>query len=108
AESEHPLPVTKAIIAAAAEVDRPIFYAVAVIVAGFLPIYALTGPAGELFAPMADTTIFALIGGLLIALTLIPVLSAWALRRGVRERRNVVFEKIRYVYAIGLDFSLAS
>jgi len=106
-ESEHPLPVPRAIIAAAAEVDRPIFYAVAVIVAGFIPIYALTGPAGELFRPMADTTIFALVGALLIALTLLPVLAAWALRRGVRERRNVVFDKIRDVYAIGLDFSLA-
>jgi len=107
AESEHPLPVPRAIIAAAAEVDRPIFYAVAVIVAGFIPIYALSGPSGELFRPMADTTIFALVGALLIALTLLPVLAAWALRRGVRERRNVVFDKIRDVYAIGLDFSLA-
>src|ERR1044072_2786209 len=43
-ESENPLPVTRVIIAAAAEVDRPIFYAVAVIVAGFIPIYALSGP----------------------------------------------------------------
>ena len=45
---------------AAAEVDRPIVYAIAVIVAGFLPIYVLTGPSGRLFEPMADTTIFAL------------------------------------------------
>ena len=44
------------------EVDRPIVYAVAVIVAGFLPIYVLSGPSGRLFKPMADTTIFALIG----------------------------------------------
>jgi len=105
-ESEHPLPVTKVIISAAAEVDRPIFYAVAVIAAGFLPIYALTGPSGELFAPMADTTIFALAGSLLIALTLLPVLCAWALRRGVRERRNFIFEKIRQIYELGLDVSL--
>ena len=49
---------------AAAEVDRPIVYAVAVIVAGFLPIYVLSGPSGKLFRPMADTTIFALVGSL--------------------------------------------
>src|SRR5262249_37408939 len=49
---------------AASEVNRPIVYAIAVIVAGFLPIYALTGPAGKLFKPMADTTIFALLGSL--------------------------------------------
>ncbi|HUJ14993.1 MAG TPA: CusA/CzcA family heavy metal efflux RND transporter [Thermoanaerobaculia bacterium] len=106
AESEHPLPVSRTIIEAAAEVDRPIFYAVAVIVAGFLPIYALAGPSGELFRPMADTTIFALAGALLMALTLLPVLCAWFLRRGVRERRNFLFEKIRDAYEIGLDFSL--
>ena len=47
---------------AAAEVDRPLFYAVVVIVASFLPIYVLTGPSGVLFKPMADTMIFALIG----------------------------------------------
>jgi cobalt-zinc-cadmium resistance protein CzcA len=106
AESEQPQPVRQVIISAAAEVDRPIFYAVAVIVAGFIPIYALTGPSGELFAPMADTTIFALAGALLIALTLLPVLCAWALRKGVRERRNFIFEKIRELYTIGLDASL--
>ena len=106
AESKAPLGVSKVIVLAAAEVDRPIFYAVAVIVAGFLPIYALTGPSGELFKPMADTTIFALAGALLIALTLLPVLCAWILRRGVRERRNFVFDKIRQLYTIGLDACL--
>ncbi len=106
-ESEHPESVPKVIISAAAEVDRPIFYAVAVIVAGFLPIYALSGPSGELFAPMADTTIFAVVGALLLALTVVPALCAWTLRRGVRERRNVIFEKIRDLYVRGLDFCLA-
>ncbi len=73
---------------AAAEVDRPIVYAVAVIIAGFLPIYVLSGPSGRLFKPMADTTIFALIGALIVTLTVIPVICALVLRRGVRERRN--------------------
>jgi cobalt-zinc-cadmium resistance protein CzcA len=106
-ESANPLPVPRVIVQAAAEVDRPIFYAVAVIAAGFLPIYALTGPSGELFRPMADTTIFALAGALLIALTLLPVLCAWALRRGVRERRNFIFEWIKGIYEAGLDITLA-
>ncbi len=106
-ESENPRPVPRVIIEAAAEVDRPIFYAVAVIVAGFIPIFAPSGPSGELFRPMADTTIFALAGALLIALTLLPVLAAWALRRGVREHRNFIFDKIRDAYTFGLDFSLA-
>ncbi|MGE5236622.1 MAG: efflux RND transporter permease subunit [Acidobacteriota bacterium] len=95
------------ILAAAAEVDRPIFYAVAVIVAAFLPIYVLSGPSGDLFKPMADTMIFALLGSLVVTLALLPVLSSWALRRGVRERRNAVFEAIRTGYRRGLDPCLA-
>jgi cobalt-zinc-cadmium resistance protein CzcA len=92
---------------AAAEVDRPIFYAVAVIVAGFLPIYVLTGPSGKLFTPMADTMIFALVGSLIITLTLLPVLCVWAFRKGVRERRNPGFEVVKSAYTKGLDLCLA-
>jgi len=55
---------------------------------------------------MADTTIFALVGALLLALTLVPALCFWALRN-VRERRNVAFEAIRDVYTHGLDACLA-
>ena len=94
------------IVRAASEVDRPIFYAVAVIIAGFLPIYALAGPAGELFKPMADTTIFALAGAFVLTLTLLPLLCTWALAGGVRERRNAVFEAVRGGYARMLDLSL--
>ncbi len=92
---------------AAAEVDRPIFYAVAVIVAGFLPIYVLMGPSGKLFTPMADTMIFALVGSLIITLTLLPVLCSWAFRKGVRERRNPGFEAVKSFYTKGLDLCLA-
>ncbi len=91
---------------AASEVDRPIVYAVAIIVAGFLPIYVLSGPSGRLFKPMADTTIFALIGSLVLALTVLPVLCALLLRGGVKERRNGVFEWIRDRYTSALDWSL--
>jgi cobalt-zinc-cadmium resistance protein CzcA len=91
---------------AAAEVNRPIFYAIAVIVASFLPIYALAGPAGKLFRPMADTTIFALIGSLVATLTLVPVLCLFAMRGGVKERRNHAFEWMRDRYAAGLDWCL--
>jgi cobalt-zinc-cadmium resistance protein CzcA len=99
--------VGEIIAAAAAEVDRPIFYAVAVIAAGFLPIYALSGPSGKLFRPMADTMIFALVGSLIVTLTLLPVLCSWAMRKGVRERRNAVYEGIKSLYTIGLDVCLA-
>ena len=92
---------------AAAEVDRPLVYAVAVIVVSFLPIYVLSGPSGLLFKPMADTMIFALVGSLVITLTLLPVLCAWFMRDGVRERRNAAFEYIKARYIKGLDFCLA-
>jgi len=88
---------------ASAEVDRPVVYAVAIIVAGFLPIYTLSGPSGRLFHPMADTTIFALLGALAMTLTLLPVLCAVFLRHGVHERRNAAFEMIRGTYARALD-----
>lgn len=90
--------VRQIIAAAAAEVDRPIVYAVGVIVASFIPIYVLTGPSGRLFKPMADTTIFALIGSLLVTLTVVPVLCAVFLKAGKAEKRNVVFLKLLQYY----------
>jgi len=92
---------------AAAEVDRPLFYAVAVIVVSFMPIYVLSGPSGTLFKPMADTMIFALVGSLVVTLTLLPVLCAWFMRKGVKERHNRAFEATKSVYIKGLDFCLA-
>jgi len=108
AESEDRAGNVSAIIRdAAAEVDRPLFYSVIVIVVSFLPIYVLSGPSGVLFKPMADTMIFALIGSLIVTLTLLPVLCSWLMRSGVRERRNAVFERIRSSYVFGLDRCLA-
>ncbi len=92
---------------AAAEVDRPLVYAVAVIVVSFLPIYVLSGPSGLLFKPMADTMVFALIGSLIVTLTLLPVLCSWFMRNGVREQRNAAFEYIKKEYIRGLDYCLA-
>jgi heavy metal efflux system protein len=92
---------------AAAEVDRPLVYAVAVIVVSFLPIYVLSGPSGTLFKPMADTMIFALVGSLIVTLTLLPVLCSWFMRRGVRERHNAIFEWVKSAYVKGLDVCLA-
>jgi cobalt-zinc-cadmium resistance protein CzcA len=83
---------------AAHDVERPIFYAVAVIIAGYIPIYVLSGPSGRLFQPMADTMTFALLGSLLCALTLLPVLCAYFLRKHVHEPRARVFEWIKSVY----------
>ena len=101
-----PATVMQIVRDAAAEVDRPLVYAVAVIVVGFLPIYVLSGPSGLLFKPMADTMVFALIGSLIVTLTLLPVLCSWFMRDGVAERRNAIFEDIKTRYTEGLDYSL--
>src|SRR5258707_715305 len=94
------------ILAAAKDVDRPIFYSVAVILAGYLPIYALSGPSGKLFHPMAETMAFALVGALILTLTLIPVLASYWFRGGVREKQNRAFEWMKEKYAVQLDWAL--
>ncbi|HKW56010.1 MAG TPA: CusA/CzcA family heavy metal efflux RND transporter [Candidatus Acidoferrum sp.] len=98
--------INEVILAAARDVDRPIFYSVAVIIAGYLPIYALTGPAGKLFHPMADTMAFALIGALILTLTIIPVLASYWFNKGVQDKPNRIYEWIRDVYAGRLEWCL--
>ena len=94
------------ILTASKDVDRPIFYSVAVILAGYLPIYALNGPAGKLFHPMAETMSFALIGALILTLTLVPVLASYWFKGGVREKPNRAYEWMKRKYAVYLDKAL--
>jgi cobalt-zinc-cadmium resistance protein CzcA len=94
------------IIAAARDVDRPIFYSVAVILAGYLPIYALTGPSGKLFLPMAETMSYALLGALIFTLTLVPVLASYWFTHGIKEVVNRPYEWVKRVYAVQLDWCL--
>jgi cobalt-zinc-cadmium resistance protein CzcA len=97
---------TEVLVDAAKDVDRPIFYSVAVIIAGYLPIYALGGPAGRLFRPMADTVSIALVGALILTLTFVPVMCAYWFKRGVHERVNKPFEWVRSIYAVQLEWCL--
>jgi cobalt-zinc-cadmium resistance protein CzcA len=98
--------LNEVILAAARDVDRPIFYSVAVIIAGYLPIYALTGPAGKLFHPMADTMAFALVGALILTLTLVPVLASYWFKNGVQEKPNRLFDRVRNGYGKQLEWCL--
>jgi cobalt-zinc-cadmium resistance protein CzcA len=91
---------------AAKDVDRPIFYSVAVIIAGYLPIYALSGPSGKLFKPMADTVAIALVGALLLTLTFVPVMCAIWFKKGVHESENKPFRWVLDQYAVWLDWCL--
>ena len=95
------------ILVAAKDVDRPIFYSVAVIIAGYLPIYALSGPAGKLFHPMAETMSFALVGALILTLTLVPVLAWYWFKGGIKEKPNRAFEWMKDKYAQQLDWALS-
>jgi len=92
--------------AAAKDVERPIFYAVAVIIAGYLPIYVLTGPSGKLFQPMADTMGFALVGSVICALILLPVLCSYLLRGKIHEPKVSFFNFIRRGYGVLLGWCL--
>ena len=92
--------------AAAHDVERPIFYGVAVIIAGYLPIYALAGPSGRLFQPMADTMSFALIGSVICALVILPVLCSYLLRGKIKEPKFDLFSPIRRGYGVLLGWCL--
>jgi len=85
------------------EVARPIFFAVLIIIIVYLPILTLEGVEGKMFKPMALTVVFALIGSLILALTLMPVLAALAFRKHTEERepRVVHWLKKRYRPILG-------
>ncbi|TJW91994.1 efflux RND transporter permease subunit, partial [Neisseria gonorrhoeae] len=65
-----------AILSASADVSRSIFFAAAIIIAAFLPLFTLSGVEGNIFGPMARTYAYALAGGLLATFTVTPALSA--------------------------------
>src|SRR6202789_3530924 len=94
------------ILAAAHDVDRPIFYSVAIIIAGYIPIYALSGPSGKLFHPMADTMSVALVGALILTLTFVPVMCSYWFKKGVREKQNRAFEWVKSRYEVYLTWCL--
>src|SRR5271154_453754 len=80
------------------EVQRPVFYAIAIIITAYLPIFTLQRVEGRLFKPMAWTVAFALLGALIFSMVIAPVLSSAFFRKGVREWRNVVMELLTKHY----------
>jgi cobalt-zinc-cadmium resistance protein CzcA len=72
------------------EVQRPVFYAIAIIITAYLPIFTLQRVEGRLFRPMAWTVAFALLGAMTFSILIAPVLSATLFRKGVKESRNPV------------------
>jgi len=86
------------IIRAARQVGRPIFFSTAIIVVAFVPLFTMTGVPGKIFAPMSITYGFALLGALLMALTLAPVLCSFLLKGPIRETDTAVVRIIRAMY----------
>jgi cobalt-zinc-cadmium resistance protein CzcA len=88
-QAEYRTPVQR-IREAAHEVQRPVFYAIAIIVTAYLPIFTLQRVEGRLFKPMAWTVAFALLGALLFSMLAAPVLSTFLFSRGASEWHNPV------------------
>jgi cobalt-zinc-cadmium resistance protein CzcA len=92
ASNGHPKTIPEVIREACHEVQRPVFYAIAIIITAYMPIFTLQRVEGRLFRPMAWTVAFALLGAMTFSILIAPVLAATFFRKGIRERRNLVMD----------------
>ena len=94
-------------LAACKQVGRPIFFAMAIIILAFVPVFALSGQEGKLFHPLAFTKTFAMIGSTLLAVTLVPVLCSLLVRGPFHsEDKNVVMKFLLRLYEPALNWAL--
>ena len=91
---------------AAVEVGRPILFGIAIIVAVYIPLFALDGMEGRMFKPMAFTVVTAVLGSLLLALTYVPTVSHLLLRQA-RQKPNTRFDRVKAAYGRGLEWVFA-
>src|SRR5499427_5083381 len=96
------------IFLAAADVNRSIFFAAGIIIAGFLPLFTLSGVEGHIFAPMAKTYAYALAGGLLATFTVTPAISAILLPEHVNETETRVVRVLHRLYRPVLHLAVAN
>jgi heavy metal efflux system protein len=104
-ESSYKRPMER-IRDAAHEVQRPVFYAIAIIITAYLPIFTLQRVEGRLFHPMAWTVAFALLGALLFSILVAPVLSSLLFSKGVSEWHNPVMELLKSRYRQALRWAI--
>ena len=102
----NPKEMIELITRAAKEVQRPIVYAIAIIIMAYLPIFTLQRIEGKLFSPMAWTVAFALLGSMILVLTVIPVLCCFFLRGDLKEWHNPFVARIQSFYRMTLQKSL--
>ncbi len=98
--------VMQAISEAAHEVQRPVFYAISIIITAYLPIFTLQRVEGRLFKPMAWTVAFALLGALLFSMLIAPVLASFFFSKGVHEWRNPVMDALKNRYRIAARWTI--
>jgi len=91
---------------AAHEVQRPVFYAIAIIITAYLPIFTLQRVEGRLFKPMAWTVAFALLGALLFSMLVAPVLAGFLFRKGAKEWHNPVMELLKKWYRAAVQWAI--
>jgi cobalt-zinc-cadmium resistance protein CzcA len=91
---------------AAHEVQRPVFFAIAIIITAYLPIFTLQRVEGRLFHPMAWTVAFALLGALLFSILIAPVLSSVLFSKGVSEWHNPVMEFLKKRYRSAVKWAI--
>jgi cobalt-zinc-cadmium resistance protein CzcA len=94
------------VLSAAKEVGRPTFFGVLIITIVYVPILSLTGIEGKMFKPMALTVIYALLGALILSLTLMPVLCSYVLRARISEKDNFAIRFLKRVYEPVLRLAL--
>lgn len=97
-----------AILGAASDVSRSIFFAAAIIIAAFLPLFTLSGVEGHIFGPMARTYAYALAGGLIATFTVTPALSAIILPSHVKETETWAVEWLHRIYTPMLHWAVAN
>ena len=93
---------------AAHEVQRPVFYAIGIIITAYLPIFTLESVEGRLFKPMAWTVAFALLGALLFSIVMAPVLSSFLFREGMKEWRNPLMTLLTAGYKSAVRWAVRS
>jgi cobalt-zinc-cadmium resistance protein CzcA len=91
---------------AAHEVQRPVFYAIAIIITAYLPIFTLQRVEGRLFKPMAWTVAFALLGALIFSMTVAPVVAFVLFKKGVKEWHNPVMNFLREHYRTSVRWAI--
>ena len=92
---------------ASSEVTQAIFFSATIIIAGFLPLFTLSGVEGHIFGPMAKTYAYALLGGLIATFTVSPALAAILLPERVSEKETVIVRGLRRVYGRIVDIVMA-